>query len=427
MVLMLSSRKKEIRGSSIMEFFAARVDRIRSSEIRELLKLIREDIISFAGGAPDPSVFPSEEYIKESIEYIIQNRSSAFQYGITDGLPSFREEIIKFMESDMGIKADLNDVLVTIGSQQALEIIGRVFINQGDKIALGLPTYIAAIQAFSMWRPKYMGVPVDFKGMRIDVLEEIVRRYANTNKPIKFVYVIPTGQNPTGTIMPLERRKYLLELASKYNFFVVEDDPYGFITFSENVPPRIKSLDDENRVIYLSTFSKIFAPGARMGWIVGVDNVTRYLSLAIQAINLCPPNLMQYMIEFFLKRGYIHKNIPAIRNVYREKRDAMLDAMNDNMPKTVNWTKSDAGFFVFAYLPEYIDAKKLLYYSLETEKVAYVPGSGFFADGSGWNTMRLSYSLPKPDKIREGIKRLSIVVKKAIDGAIDLKHVKKRL
>ena len=419
-VLVLRPRKKEVQASNIMEFFAARVDRMRSSEIRELLKLIHGDIISFAGGAPDPDAFPSKEQIHKSVEYLIENREDAFQYGITDGLTSFREEIIKFMDRNMDIKTDLNEVIVTVGSQQALEVIGRVFINQGDKVALGLPTYIAAIQAFNMWRPKYIGIPLDFEGMKIDVLEDTVKKHRNTNKPIKFVYIVPTGQNPTGTVMPLERRKYLLELSSKYDFFIVEDDPYGFITFSKDIPPRLKSLDDEGRVIYLSTFSKIFAPGARVGWIVGVDNVTKYLSLAIQSINLCPPNLIQYMIEFFLKKGYIEQNIPMIRRMYHEKRDAMTETMDEYMPKVVDWTRPSAGFFVFAYLPNYINTKKLLYYALETEKIAYVPGSGFFADGSGWNTMRLSYSLPKPNIIREGIKRLSSIIKKAVDKSIKL-------
>ena len=411
------------KKSSILEFFAARVDRMRSSEIRELLKLIRGDIISFAGGAPDPKTFPKREQLEEAMEYIYQNYTQAFQYGITDGLPSFREELIKFMERQMGIKTNLEEVLITLGSQQALEIIGRVFINKGDKVALGLPTYIAAIQAFNLWRPRYMGIHVDFEGMRIDLLEEIVKKYKNTNKPIKFVYVIPTGQNPTGTIMSLDRRKYLLELASKYNFFIVEDDPYGFITFSDNIPPRIKSLDYEERVIYISTFSKIFAPGVRIGWVVAAKEVSRYLSLALQSITLCPPNLTQFMLEYFLKKRYIDENIIRIRKIYKEKRDAMLDSMDLYMPKKVRWTRPVAGFFVFAYLPDYIDAKRLLYYSLEKEKVAYVPGRGFYADGSGYNTMRLSYSLPPPDIIHEGIKRLCRVVSKAVNREIDLRRI----
>jgi 2-aminoadipate transaminase len=397
---------------------------MRSSEIRELLKLIRGDIISFAGGAPDPDSFPKREEFLEAIEYVLANYASAFQYGITDGLPSLREEIIKFMDRMMDIKADLSDVIITVGSQQALETIGRLFVNKGDKIAIGLPTYIAAIQAFNLWRPKYIGIPLDFDGLRVDILEEYLRKFSGERRGIKFVYDVPTGHNPTGTIMSLDRRKYLLELASKYDFFIVEDDPYGFITFSDDVPPRLKSLDYEDRVIYVSTFSKIFAPGARLGWLVGPSTVVKYLSLANQAVNLCPPNLNQYIIEYYLKRRYIDKNIEFIRKLYKEKRDAMLESMDEYMPRDVEWTKPIAGFFVFAYLPEFIDAKKLLYYALEKEKVAYVPGSGFYADGSGHNTMRLSYSLPRPPLIREGIKRLGMVVSKAINKEIDLKRIR---
>jgi 2-aminoadipate transaminase len=399
---------------------------MRSSEIRELLKLIRGDIISFAGGAPDPMSFPKREYFFEAVEYVMSNYEKAFQYGITDGLPSFREELIRFMERNIGIKAELSEVIVTIGSQQALETIGRVFINKGDKVAIGLPTYIAAIQAFNLWRPRYIGIPVDFDGMQVEKLEEYLKG-DSSSKRIKFVYDVPTGHNPTGTILSLDRRKYLLELASRYDFFIVEDDPYGYITFSDDVPPRLKVLDDEDRVIYVSTFSKIFAPGARIGWLVGPSEVVKYLSLANQAITLCPPNLMQYLLEYFLRRRYIDRNIDFIRDLYREKRDAMLESMDENMPSEVRWTKPDAGFFVFAYLPEYIDAKKLLYYALEKENVAYVPGSGFYADGSGHNTMRLSYSLPRPPIIREGIRRLGNVVRKAINREINIKKVEETL
>ncbi len=223
--------------------------------------------------------------------------------------------------------------------------------------------------------------------------------------------------------MPLERRKYLLELASKYNFFIIEDDPYGFITFSGNIPPRLKALDMEGRVIYISTFSKIFAPGIRIGWLVATKEVARYLSLAIQSITLCPPNINQFMLEYFLKKRYIDENIRRIKQIYKEKRDAMLESMDLYMSKKVEWTRPVAGFFVFAYLPDYIDTKRLLYYALENEKVAYVPGRGFYADGSGYNTMRLSYSLPSPEIIREGIRRLSRVVSKAINKEIDYRTV----
>ena len=398
----------------VSNFFANRVDRMKSSDIRELLKLISANVISFTGGAPDPDAFPSSQDLRDAIDYILANKDKAFQYGITDGLPSFREAIIKFMERQMSIKADLGNVLITTGSQEGLEVVGRLFINNGDKVAVGLPTYLAAIQAFNLWRPKYIGVPVDEYGLDTVVLEDRVKKYRNTKKPIKFVYVIPTGQNPTGSVMSLDRRKHLLEIASRYDLFILEDDPYGFITFRNDIPPRIKALDDEERVIYLSTFSKIFAPGVRLGWVVANETVIKHMSLAIQAINLCPPNFNQYLIQYFLDNKLIDRNIPRIRELYRSKRDAMLMAMDEYMPSEVSYIRPDAGFFVFAYLPDYLDAKKLLYHAIEKERVAFVPGRSFFVDGSGYNTMRLSYSLPKPDIIKDGIERLARVIKEYI-------------
>ncbi len=406
----------KVEKSSVLltNIFANRVDRMKSSDIRELLKLISADVISFTGGAPDPDAFPSPDDLRDAVEYILANRDKAFQYGITDGLPGLRKSLIDFMYRQISIKADLPNVLITIGSQEGLEIVGRLFINQGDKVAVGLPTYLAALQAFNLWRPKYIGIPVDDNGLNTVILEEMVRKHKNTKKPIKFVYVVPTGQNPTGTIMSLDRRKHLLEIASKYDLFIVEDDPYGFITFRDDIPPRIKALDEEDRVIYLSTFSKIFAPGIRLGWVVANETLIKQMSLAIQAINLCPPNFNQYMVKYFLDNRLIDRNIPRIREIYRVKRDAMLSAMDEYMPKEVTYHRPDAGFFVFAYLPDYIDAKKLLYFAIEKEKVAFVPGRSFYVDGSGYNTMRLSYSLPKPRVIVEGIKRLAKVIRNSL-------------
>ncbi len=401
--------------SFLLNLLANRTSRMRSSEIRELLKLITSEIISFAGGIPDPKSFPSDEQLREAFEYAIENKADSLQYGITDGLPSFRRELLKFIERNMGIKGDLENIIITIGSQQALDVISRVFIDQRDKIAVGLPTYLAALQAFNIWRPHYIGVPEEFDGMKVDILEEEVKKYYHSSKPIKFVYTIPTGHNPTGSIMSLDKRKYLLELASRYDFFIVEDDPYGFITFNEDIPPRLKALDDEGRVIYTSTFSKIFAPGVRTGWILADKDAIRYMSLSLQAMNVCPPNFTQYILEYFLKKRYIDENIKKIRILYKAKRDAMLEALDENMPDNVEWSRPKAGFFIFVILPEYINTKTMLYEALNKAKVAYVPGVGFYFNGSGWNTMRLSYSLPSPDVIRIGIERLAKLVKKKIE------------
>lgn len=409
-------------STSTLRFLATRVDRMRASEIRELLRLIHgKDIISFAGGAPDPSTFPSDEEIKEAVEFALQHKKVSLQYGITEGQPEFREEICKFMERVMNIRATPEEVIVTVGSQQAIELTGRIFINYRDRVAVGLPTYLATIQAFNLWRPRYVGIPIRDDGMDLTMLEEYAKICKEEGEPIKLVYVIPTGDNPTGTIMSLEKRKYLLELASKYEFIIIEDDPYGFITFTEDIPPRLKSLDYEGRVVYISSFSKIFAPGLRVGWVTSTKEIIKHYGLGIQSSNLCPSTFLQYIVMYFLKMGYIEKNIQRIRQIYKVKRDAMLEALDEYMPKEASWTRPNAGFFVFVYFPNTIDSKRLLQYCLINAGVAFVPGRGFFVDESGFNTARLSYSQPKPEAIREGIRRLGEAVRDVIRGKVDLR------
>ena len=389
------------------KIFAPRVEHMRSSEIRELLSILQQDVISFAGGAPDPHTFPNIENFQEAVEYALANYEKAFQYGTTEGLSSFRKQISAFMLRQMNVKIDPNNILVTVGSQEALDIIGRVFLDYRSRLVVELPTYIAALQTFNIWSPKYIAVPTDDMGLNVDVLEERLRRIYDGGKRIKFVYTIPTGHNPLGTVMPLERRKHLLELADQHDFYIVEDDPYGFINY-ENVPPRLITLDGGDRVIYVSTFSKLFAPGFRLGWVTGPKEIINTLLLAKQAVTLCPPPFNQFVVEYFLRNRWIDKNIPKIREVYRAKRDAMVEAIIHYMPRQVKWIKPKAGFFVFMYLPEYVDTKHLLYKAIEKVKVAYVPGAGFYVDGKGRNTVRLSFSLPTPETIKEGIKRLGL-------------------
>lgn len=385
-----------------------RVRNMKSSEIRELLRLISAGVISFAGGAPDPKTFPDRDQLLDAFEYVIENEAVTLQYGVTEGILSLREEISRFMRRTMNINIDPDSILVTVGSQEALELLGRVFIDKGSKIVVELPTYIAAVQAFSFWNAKFIGIPLDDDGMRVDILEEKLKRIYSRGGNIRFLYTIPTGHNPAGVVMSLDRRKYLLELAEKYGFFIVEDDPYGFISFGGEVPPRLKALDKSDRVIYMSTLSKIFGPGLRIGWVAGPKKVIELMSLSKQSINLCTPNLNQAIAEYFLKTGMIEDNIPKIRQIYKEKRDAMLEALDEYMFKEAKWTRPIAGFFVFMYLPKSINTKAVLYEAVEKIKVAYVPGAGFFVNGKGHNSLRLSYSLPTPEEIREGIKRLSV-------------------
>lgn len=397
----------------LIELLAARVDRLRTSEIRDLLKYVTKDVISFAGGLPDPKTFPSDEELAEIFEYLKTVKASAFQYGLTEGLPILKEELSKFMVS-IGIKSTPNEILVTHGSQQSLDIIGRLFINQRDIILVELPTYLAAIQAFSMYRPNFVGIPMDEHGMKTDILEDELKKLVSMGRKPKLIYTIPTCQNPTGISMSVDRRKHLLELATRFDLYIVEDDPYGYIIFEGPSLTRLKSMDVEGRVIYVSTFSKIFSPGVRLGWVVADEEVIKYMILAKQALDLCTSNLTQYIAYYTLNSGMIAKRIPKIIKIYKEKRDTMLKTLEENMPDGVIWTRPIGGMFIFAWLPEFINTKILLYNVINKYKVAYVPGRSFFVDGSGWNTIRLSYSYPPPKLIIEGIIRLS----KAINDVI---------
>lgn len=397
----------------LLDVLAARTDRMRTSEIRDLLKMITKDVISFAGGLPDPRTFPSEEDLKDIFDFINSVKDKAFQYGVTEGLPELKEELTKYL-GKIGIKADTEEIIITNGSQQGVDMLGRVFINQRDIIAVEIPTYLAAIQAFNMYRPNYLGIQMDRDGLIIDHLEYELSNLEKKGKKPKFLYTIPTCQNPTGISMSMERRKRLLELASAYDFFIVEDDPYGHIVFNETELKRLKAMDKDGRVIYVSTFSKIFSPGLRIGYVVADREVTKYLTLSKQALDLCSPNLTQYILYYALNKGMIDKNIPRITELYRGKCRAMLKALNEYMPEGVRWTEPVGGMFVFTWLPEYINTKMLLHKVLNDHKVAYVPGRSFHVDGSGWNTMRLSFSYPSEEMIIEGIRRLSEAVRWAI-------------
>ena len=394
----------------ILDFLAARTDRLRVSEVRDLLRWITEDVISFGGGLPDPSTFPTEEEIREIFEFIQSVKSKAFQYGLTEGLLELREEIVRFSRN-IGVKTDVNRILITTGSQQALEILARIFINQRDVIVVELPTYVAAIQAFSLYRPHYIGIPMDYDGLRTDLLEEELKNLKKKGIRPKFLYTIPTCQNPAGLSMSNERRKHLLELASQYDFFIVEDDPYSYILFEPIQFKRLKAMDSEGRVIYVSTFSKIFAPGLRVGWVIANEDIIKYMGLAKQGMDLCTSPFAQYVVLYALKSGIIEKRLPIISRLYKRKRDLMLEELENHLSDYAEWTKPVGGMFIFMWLPKQVDTKRMLLKAIKKYKIAYVPGRSFFVDGSGWNTMRLNFTYPSEEQIREGVKRLTMAIK----------------
>lgn len=397
----------------IADLLASRTKYMTASEIRELLRWATADVISFGGGMPDPSTFPIED-IQRIVNYVLEAYPhKALQYGSTEGVYELRQEIAKFSESYAGIKTRAENVIVTVGSQEALELLGRVFVNPGDVVITENPTYLAALQAWRVYQPKLVGIPMDENGMIIELLEEKVRKLAAEGERIKFVYTIPTAQNPSGITMSQDRRKYLLEVAERYDLLVVEDDPYSYFLFEPIQVSPIKALDKSDRVIYLSTASKIFAPGFRLGWVVANEEVIRWFYLAKQSLNLNTSNFVQYIFLEGLRRNVVLKNLPRVRELYKRKRDAMLAALETYMPQGVSWTRPSGGMFIWLTAPPHVDTRELLKTAVTQYKVAFVPGHGFFVDESVKNAMRLNFTYPTFEQINEGIRRLALAIRGA--------------
>ncbi len=395
--------------------YAQRTQRMGSSAIRELLKLTeRPEIISFAGGLPGPDVFPIEEVSQACERVLSESGAQALQYGTTEGFAPLREMIARHAMR-YGLEITEENVLITSGSQQALDLLGRIFINRGDHILVENPTYLGAIQAWNAVGAEFVPVPMDHDGMVTDTMEDAMRTGP------KFIYVLPNFQNPTGVTLSLERRRLLVEIADRHGVPIVEDDPYGQLRFEGDHLPTVVRLDNEQRsngdpcyrgnVIYLSTFSKTLSPGLRLAWVVAPPEVIRKLVLAKQGADLHTATFNQ-MIAFEVARGgFLDRHVRLIRDVYCERRNVMLKAMEDHFPPGVQWTRPQGGLFLWATLPEGMKSADVLQDAIE-DKVAFVPGGPFFSRGGGENTMRLNFSNATPDKIREGMMRLGRVLKR---------------
>ena len=390
-------------------YLSARASLLRASQVRELLKWIGKDVISLGGGVPDPASFPMDELKLIVAEVLEEKGAAALQYAPTEGIDELREEIARFM-TKRGLRAKAENLLVTSGSQEALELIARVFIDPGDLVVSENPTYLGAIQAFNMYEPRMVGIPMDGEGLRVDVLEKELRKIENAGERVKLAYLIPTCQNPTGRTASIERRKTLLELAEVYDFLVVEDDPYSYFYLDGVEPPSLKSMDGSGRVIYVSTVSKILAPGLRLGWVVAEEGIVEKLAIAKQGVTLQSPTLSMYVLREALRRGLVDRQLPKLKNIYKVRRDVMLEALETHMPEGVKWTHPSGGMFVWIEAPESVDMDELLPTALTEYKVAYVPGSAFHVDGSGRNTARLSFSYPPLNAMREGVARLAKLI-----------------
>ena len=385
---------------------ATRTKGMSRSIIRELLKFTEmPDVISFAGGLPAAEVFPVREF-RESSAFVLEEAPQvALQYSATEGFLPLRRYLAEKV-SKYGIPAVPENILLTNGSQQALDLLGKVFISPGDTVLTEAPTYLGAIQAWNAYEPRFVTVPLDDQGMQVDRLESILDK-----EPVKFIYVLPNFHNPAGTTLPLERRQQLIEIAAKHRVFIVEDDPYGELRFEgEDIPPII-SMHKEN-VIYLGTFSKTLAPGIRLGWIIAPEIVMDRLVQAKQGADLHTGTYIQMLAYDIASRGILKRHVETIRKVYRERRDVMLAAMEQYFPPAVTWTRPEGGLFLWVRCPEGVDTEKLLEQAIK-ERVAFVPGFAFYPDGRGKNAMRLNFSAMPPERIKEGIARLGRVLKTA--------------
>jgi 2-aminoadipate transaminase len=397
--------------------YAQRTQRMGSSAVRELLKLSEKPgIISFAGGLPAPESFPLKEFKLACIRVLDNLGTQALQYGTTEGYLPLREQICRHTDR-YGININSDNVLITSGSQQALDLLGKIFINPGDRILVESPTYLGALQAWNAYGAEYVAVPSDKEGMITDALEEALRFGP------KFIYVLPNFQNPTGVTLSLDRRYKLVELADRYGVPIVEDDPYGQLRYEGDHLPSIVLIDGKFRsnhdhcyrgnVIYLSTFSKIISPGIRLAWVVAPAEVILKLVQAKQGADLHTATFNQIVAHEVSRGGFLDKHIKLIIRINKERRDTMLAAMDRCFPPEVDWTKPEGGLFLWGTLPDYLNSADVLKDAIE-RNVAFVPGAPFYPNGGGHNTMRINFSMATPDKINEGISRLGEVLQKKI-------------
>jgi 2-aminoadipate transaminase len=383
---------------------------MKRSLIRELLKLSRRpDIISFAGGMPDPQTFPVEELAEISALVLREKGATALQYGPTEGEPALREALASWLTKErLDLRAE--NILVTSGSQQALDLLAQVLIDPGDPVIVELPSYIGALQAFAAHRARMIGVPQDDEGIRTDLLEKTLERLSRRKRRPKFIYIVPDFQNPSGVTLTLARRQELLALASRFEVPLVEDSPYRVLRFSGEPMPAIYSLDPQRHVLALGTFSKIFCPGMRLGWLLTPEAWMERFIIAKQGMDLCSPSFTQFIAVEYMRRGLLDREVESIRTLYSRKLGVMLAALEKEMPRGVTWTRPEGGLFLWVKLPRRMNATALFEKAIE-RKVAYVIGSAFFCNGKGHHTMRLNFSYPSEDQIVEGIQRLAQVIR----------------
>jgi len=395
--------------TSINQFLSNSGKSMKRSAIREILKhLQKPGMISFAGGLPAPETFPVDDLREIAIEILENNGPDSLQYGTTEGDPLLRKMLVE-RHNRQGLKISMENLIITTASQQALDLIAKVFLDPGDYVLCGLPSYLGGINTFLLYGAKLKGISLDENGMKPGELEETIIILKELGRKIKFIYVIPDFQNPSGITLPDSRRLKIIEIAEKYDLLIVEDSPYREVRFEGEPQKLMNELDTTGRVITLFTFSKIFAPGFRVGWVVGNPEILDKLVMAKQTTDLCTSPFVQKIIARYMEKGLLDKNLKKTIDLYRVRRTLMISCFKKYMPAGVTWTEPQGGLFLFVTLPSNLDTDEIFKKAIE-KNVAFVAGSSFYCNNSGHNTMRINFSFSNNEEIETGVQRLSQVI-----------------
>jgi 2-aminoadipate transaminase len=387
-----------------VDLYAHRAAGMSASEVRALFAVAaRPDVVSLAGGMPFVQALPNDDVLDVVREVLDEHGSASLQYGGGQGHPALRERLLSLMAAE-GVEADPEDMVITTGAQQALDLVAKIFLDPGDEVVVEAPAYVGALSAFSAYEPRYLQVDLDANGMIVEQLEELLLKGARP----KFVYTVPNFGNPAGVTMSYTRREQLVALCREAGIPILEDNPYGMLRFEGDPLPCLRSLDPQN-VIYLGTVSKVFSPGVRVGWALAEQSVTQRLILAKEAADLCGSSFTMLVTERYFAGDRWKVNLASLVDTYRSRRDAMLEALAEHFPDDASWTRPAGGFYVWATLPGYIDTQAMLAAAVE-RKVAYVPGTAFYPDGRGKDRMRLAFCYPTEERILEGIARLGALL-----------------
>jgi 2-aminoadipate transaminase len=394
--------------------FAERTRVMRSSAMRDLMAITaRSEVISLAGGLPDTSTFPAKSFAAQMTRIAQESAAEALQYGPTEGFEETKDCILQVMGAE-GMLPEPEDIIVTTGGQQAIDLACKTLVDPGDVVICEAPTYPGAVPVFCSYQADVVQIECDADGMRVEELEGVLKGLADEGRRPKFVYSVPTFQNPSGVTMSFERRRQLVDLARQHELLVVEDNPYGLLRYSGDALPPLYQLDGGDFVIYIGTFSKILSPGIRLGWMVAPPPVMEKVVLGKQASDLCTSTLTQYFVREYFGEGRWRDYIESLVEIYRGRRETMVEALREHFPAQATWTEPEGGMFIWATLPEYIETSDLLAKALR-EDVAFVPGQAAYADGRGRNSMRLNFSGVTDDEIREGIRRIGKVIREQVE------------